>query len=824
MEQYHPIISSKYSVKVILPLATPKPYTYYLPEELVDDIQFGVRVEVQFGKTKYYTGIVIEVNEFAPEGYELKPVSAIIDDVPIVTEQQIILWRWMAEYYCCTLGEIMNAALPANLKLTSETILTLNPIFKEDYTKLDDKAYLIAEALTIQNEITIDDVRKILNQKSVYRIIKALLEEEVISVREELKKKYRPKKVGCVCLQEPYASDSSLNSQAFALTARSEKQTLAFMAYLKLSKEQSFVRRQDIYQAADVNSSVLRALEKKGIFEFYDRDVSRLGSYEEETVEAAQLSQQQITALQQVRESFQQKQTVLLHGVTGSGKTRVYVELIKRVIESGGQALYLLPEIALTTQIIARLQKIFGDDILTYHSRLNNNERVEVWQQTLKGHPVVLGARSSLFLPFRNLQLIIVDEEHDPSFKQYDPAPRYQGRDSAIYLAGIHQAKVLLGTATPSIESYYNATTGKYGLVEMSERYGGISLPEIKIIDSKDALKKRQLQAHFTTALLEALKNALDQGEQAILFQNRRGYAPTYHCTTCDWHAECIHCDVSLTYHKFHDHLKCHYCGYQTKLPNACPACGNKQLILKGFGTEKIEDDIKVYFPDAKIGRMDLDTVRTKNSHARILNDFEERRIDILVGTQMVTKGLDFENVGVVSVLSADQLLHFPDFRANERAFQLMVQVSGRAGRKQKQGKVIIQTFNPTHPVLQEVIRNDYQSLYQREIQERQTFHYPPFYRLISITLKHRQPKQVNAGAKLYAHLLKEKLGERVIGPAVPYVARVRSYYLLNIMVKLERDKKLMHFAKQVIREAATQMQKKPGLSNVRVNVDVDPN
>ena len=821
--QYHQIFNSGYSVTVVLPLATPKPYTYYLPEELIDQIQFGVRVEVQFGKSKYYTGIVIEVNDSIPDGFDLKPITAVIDDRPIVNPNQIKLWKWIADYYCCTIGEVMNAALPANLKLTSETILTINPLFEEDYTQLDDKAYLIAEALTIQNEITIDDVRKILNQKSVYRIIKTLLEQKIIFVREELKTKFQPKKVSCVRLTTTYASDPGLISEAFQLTQRSEKQTTALMAYLKLNKEQTFIRRQDIYNTAEVDSAVLKALEKKAIFEFYDREVSRLGNYEEETVAAAQLSQQQITALEEIATQFEKKNTILLHGVTGSGKTRVYVELIKQQIEQGKQALYLLPEIALTTQIVNRLQKIFGDGILVYHSRLNNNERVEVWEKALNGQPVILGARSALFLPFENLGLVIVDEEHDPSFKQYDPNPRYHGRDAAIYLAGIQGAKVILGTATPSIESYYNASVEKYGLVHMPERFGGIELPEVLVVDAKEELKKRQLQSHFTSRLLSELERILENGEQAILFQNRRGYAPTYNCMTCGWHSECIHCDVSLTYHKIHENLKCHYCGYQTKIPDACPACGNRQLVLRGFGTEKIEDDLKIYLPKARIGRMDWDTVRKKHAHARILNDFEERRLDILVGTQMVTKGLDFENVGLVGVVSADQLLHFPDFRSIERAFQLMVQVSGRAGRKQKRGKVIIQSFNPTHPVLREVIDNDFLRLYQRELTERQTFHYPPFYRLISITLKHKNPKQVNAGARLFTHLLKEKLGDRVIGPAVPYVGRVRSFYLLDVMIKLEKDISLIRSAKAIIQDATQEMQRKQGLSGVRVNVDVDP-
>ena len=823
-ESYHGIRSGNAGVRVILPLALPKPYTYYVPPELLPQIRFGIRVEVQFGKSKYYTALVIEVLGQVPDSKKLKAVSAILDEEPLITETQVRLWRWMAEYYCCTLGEVMHAALPANLKLSSETILTLNPLFDDDFSSLNDKAYLIAEALTIQKEITISDVQKILDQKTVYPIIKALIDKQVIYLKEELKHKYQPKRVACLQLQEPYRSQPGTLAEAFELVSRSEKQTQALMAYIQLDKKQEFVRRQDIYKLVGADSAVLKAMEKKGIVEFFDRQVSRLGSYEEETTEAHELSAQQLQALQKIDEQFISKDVVLLHGVTGSGKTRVYIELIQKVIAGGGQVLYLLPEIALTTQIINRLQKVFGDDVAVYHSRLNNQERVEIWQSVLQGKPVTLGARSALFMPFRQLDLVIVDEEHDPSFKQNDPSPRYQGRDSAIYLGLLHGAKVLLGTATPSIESYFNAKKRKYGLVEMPERFGGIKMPEIVVADAKTELQQRKLQAHFTTTLLDELKAALARGEQAILFQNRRGFAPYYQCQVCAWHSECIHCDVSLTYHKLHHNLKCHYCGYQTKMPLACPACGSKDLAIRGFGTEKIEDDIQVYLPDAKIGRMDLDTARSKQSFARIINDFEEGRLDILVGTQMVTKGLDFENVGVVGVLSADQLLQFPDFRAAERAFQLMTQVSGRAGRKHKQGKVVIQAFNPAHPVIANVVRNDFMGLYLREIQERQAFSYPPYFRLIHITLKHRKPQVLNEGAKLYSLRLKEKLGERVLGPAVPYVSRLRGYYLLTILIKLEKDRKLIHFTKQVIQEAAIDIRQREGLSGVRINIDVDPN
>lgn len=821
---FHPEAGTQLFVQVILPLAIPKPYTYHIPEEWVKLVQFGVRVEVKFGKNRLYTALVIDILEEGPSTYDTKPILSVIDEEPIVTPQQIRLWKWMSSYYCCTLGEVMNAALPANLKLASETQIILSPLFDEDFGRLDDKEYLIAEALTIQQSLSIDEVQKILDQKTVYPLIRRMLEKRIIYVREDLKEKYSPKKIACVRLQPTYAAMDDSLTKAFDLVARSEKQTAALLAFIELSKKQDFIRKQDIYQRAKVDTAVLKAMEKKGIVSFYDKEVSRIGAYEDELLEAFDLANQQTEALAEIDRLFQEKNVVLLHGVTGSGKTRVYIEKIKETLATGGQVLYLLPEIALTSQIINRLQKIFGNQIAAYHSRLNNNERVELWKSVLADKPIVLGARSSLFLPFHNLRLIVVDEEHDPSFKQREPSPRYNGRDTAIVLAQLYGAKVLMGSATPSIESFFNAKKEKYGLVTMPERYGGIQMPETIIVDAKAALKTGQMHSHFTTQLIDELKAALERGEQAILFQNRRGFSPTYRCNTCgNWHAECINCDVSLTYHKFFNALKCHYCGYQTQMPTECPACGAKDLSLQGFGTEKIEDELKIYLPEARIGRMDLDTVRGKNAHAKLINDFEERRLDILVGTQMVTKGLDFENVGIVGVLSADQLLHFPDFRAGERAYQLMVQVSGRAGRKKKRGKVIIQAFNTAAPVLREVLEQDYFGFFQREMQERHSFQYPPYVRLIRVTLKHKKPQVLNDAGRILANALKHQLGEWVVGPAVPYVARVRTFYLLDFLVKVGKDKNKLQHAKESILRSIDRLHQTTGFSGVRVNVDVDP-
>ncbi|MEM6964334.1 MAG: primosomal protein N' [Bacteroidota bacterium] len=822
-ESFHPVTSHGIYASVILPIAVPKPYTYFIPSEMMDLVHPGIRVEVQLGKKKLYSAIVLELTEKAPEGTKPKPILSIIDKSPIVDATQLKLWKWMAQYYCCSLGEVMVAALPAGLKMSSETQIVMSPFFTEDYTMLKDKEYLVAEALRNRQELTVDDVRQILGQKTVYPLLYRLLEKKIIYLKEELKGSYKPKKIGCVRLQEPYATEPILLEEAFQLTARSQKQTEALLAFVQIYKTQPYVRKQDLYKMAAVDAAVLNAMQKKGIFEIYDREISRVGNYAEETIEKFDLTKIQKDALGQIKNIFEEKNTVLLHGVTGSGKTRIYVELIEEAIKQGEQVLYLLPEIALTTQIVARLQKIFGDDIAVYHSRMNNNERVDLWKTVLNKKPIILGARSALFLPFRNLKLIIVDEEHDPSFKQYDPAPRYNARDAAIYLAHLHSAKVLLGTATPSLETYHNAKNEKYGLVQITERYGQMELPEIIIANVADEIKRKKMSSHFTSVLLEELIAALARKEQAILFQNRRGYAPTLRCVTCGWIQECKNCDVSLTYHKQFENLRCHYCGYQQKIPKECPACGGFDLTIRGFGTEKIEDELKLYIPEAKIARMDFDTVRTKNAHARIIQDFEEKRIDVLVGTQMVTKGLDFDNVGVVGVLSADQLMAFPDFRSTERGFQLMTQVSGRAGRKKKRGKVIIQAFNVAHPVLGEVIQNDFQRFFTREMEERQLFSYPPFLRLIKITLKHKDPRLLNEGTKIFAKILKEKLGNRMIGPAVPGIPRIRGSFLLEIFLKMEKDNQWLAYAKNLVQFAKRSLNATKGFSGIRINVDVDP-
>jgi primosomal protein N' (replication factor Y) (superfamily II helicase) len=822
-ELFHPEPAVLTYADVLLPVAIAKAYTYIVPEEMIPHLGFGYQVEVSFGKNKRYAGLVISVHRNAPEGYRPKPILSIIDARPLITDRQLKLWQWMSAYYCSTLGEVMHVAVPSNFKLASETVITLSPLYDHSFEGLTDKQFLITEALSIQGELTLDEVRDILEQKSVYPIIHQLIEKRVIYLKEELETKYQPRTIASVRLQEPYASQPEMLAEAFELCSRSQKQTAALMAFVQLARTEPFVRKQAIYDMAQADHAVIKALEKKNILESYEQEVSRLPGYEDEAVGASALSESQQSAIAALRTQLSEHAVALLHGVTGSGKTRIYVEFIQEIIQSGKQALYLLPEIALTTQIIDRLQKVFGDQIAVYHSRLNNNERVEVWRSVMEGKPVVLGPRSSLFLPFQQLGLIVVDEEHDPSYKQQDPAPRYNGRDTAIYLARLHDAKVILGTATPSLESYHNAKTKKYGLVELFDRFGGLELPEVEISDLRQPPGHGGPPQIFSPHLLDEIKKALGLGEQAILFQNRRGYSLVHRCSACGWTQQCEHCDVTLTYHKSQNHLRCHYCGYRASMATACPACGARELRLQGTGTEKIEDDLAIVFPEARIGRMDFDTVRTKHAHARIINDFEEHRLDILVGTQMVTKGLDFDKVSLVGVINADQLLHFPDFRASERAFQMLTQVAGRAGRKGRRGKIVIQALQTQHPVLKDVLDGDYKDFYRREIEERQAFQYPPFFRLIKITLKHQNPDTVNRAARHMGLWLKEHLGPRVIGPAMPHIGRVRGQYLLDILVKLERDPRLIAQSKEWILEGAAQARKLEGCSNVRVNVDVDP-
>lgn len=724
-------------VDVILPLAIANMYTYSVPSELRSEISIGKRVEVPL-RRKFYSGIISHI--YSGGVLEnVKHIASIIDDVPIVTELQIQFWNWISDYYCCTLGEVMNVALPTGLKLFSETKIALNPYMEiPTYHQLNAKEYLIIEALKNRDEITIDEIRSLLNQKTVYPIIKKLLKERYVFLKEEMKEKYKPKLVDYIRLTALYKENEEKLNEAFEIITRSKKQTEALLAFVQLQERSKEVSKKAVYEMANVNSQVINALVKKEIIEVYSKQVSRLELAEDVDVSLTELTKPQSIALQQINNYLSEKSATLLHGITGSGKTRVYIEKINEVVEQGGQVLYLLPEIGLTTQMLSRIQGVFGSKVGFYHSKMNIHERVELWENIMMGLPIVLAARSGLLLPFQNLELIIVDEEHDPSYKQQDPNPRYNARDASLILAQLSKAKVILGTATPSLETLLNTSNGKYGYVHLNQRYGKAQLPEIKVVNLLRENKEGGLTENFSRMLLTSIQDRLSKQEQVILFQNRRGYAPILKCYHCGWHSQCSNCDVSLTVHQYYNELKCHYCGFRASLYNNCPSCGSIDLKMMGFGTEKIAETISRIFPEARVARMDHDTVRTKNSHESILQKLEKSEVDILIGTQMVTKGLDFDKLTLVGILNADSLLNFPDFRAAERAFHLLTQVSGRAGRREIPGKVIIQTSNPKHLVIRDVIKGDYTTFAHRELKERKEFKYAPYYKLISILLKHK--------------------------------------------------------------------------------------
>jgi primosomal protein N' (replication factor Y) len=819
-------------IDVILPLALPKLYSYRVPMEWNDYIKTGQRVVVQFGKQKVYTSLVRNIRSSPPDGYEAKYILSILDEDPVVSPQQFLLWDWMSSYYMCSLGEIMNAALPAALKLQSETRIILNPDWKTDVSKLSDKEYLLFEALQIKQVLSLSEATQIVNQKTVFNLIKTLIEKGAVLIEETLNEKYKPKIVSYVRLSSK-AQDASWMKEIFdQLEKKSPKQLDLLMAYFHFDSkelEKGAVPKTLLLKKAGASAALLQALVKKEVFEFYDKTVDRLKNESGNLKEKSLLNPAQQIAFDQINETFTSKDVTLLHGVTSSGKTEIYIHLIEETIKQGKQVLYLLPEIALTTQIVGRLRNYFGNKVSVYHSRFNDNERAEVWFNLLKpslqkerSTKIILGARSSLFLPFDNLGLIIVDEEHDSSYKQFDPSPRYNARDSAIYLAKLHKAKTLLGSATPSIESYFNSKQDKYGFVELSKRFGDMQLPEIILADVKEETRKKIIKSHFTTVLLDHTRQALEQGEQVILFQNRRGFAPFIECGACSWVPYCSNCDVSLTYHKQSNQLHCHYCGNRKGVPAQCGACGSVSMQMKGFGTEKIEEELAIFFPKARIARMDLDSTRAKNAYQQIISDFEDRKIDILVGTQMVTKGLDFDNVSTVGILNADSMINYPDFRAFERSYQQMAQVSGRAGRKHKRGKVIVQTTNPNYSVIQHVINNDYIGMYTYELTERRNFNYPPFVRFIELTLKHRDLNILNEASVIFANELRKIFGARVLGPEFPLIAKIKNLFLKTILLKIEKEASVTT-AKKKIEEVLVLLKSNANLKGLYFHIDVDP-
>lgn len=808
--------------EILLPLALENTYTYQVPENLLPDAQFGKRVEVQFGSRKRYAGLIVNMTSHDP-GYKTKTIISILDPSPILLPWQYKIWKWIAGYYCCTIGEVMRAALPGGFLLSSETIIKAMPDIGEDQVlQLAEPLYALFRIIQPRTSITLDELEKASGLKILYPHIIMLYQLGMIMVVEELEERYTPKQIKLIQLAPMYSGEEGMK-QALDVVAKSEKQTRAILSYLSLTNMESLpIEPKLLLERADVGKSVLEALINKEIFEEVFKSINRMDRYAGEEVSGeSQLTPVQQTAFEQIHAHWQHHEVVLLHGVTGSGKTLIYTRLIEETIAAGGQVLYMVPEIGLSVQILKRLKNLFGKQITISHSRLTDNERVDLWQQVKNGIPIVAGVRSSIFLPFQNLKLIIVDEEHDASYKQQDPNPRYHARDLAIVLGRDLKAKVVLGSATPSIESYYHSETGKYGRVELAERYQGMELPKVTLIDKRK--DKSAAGALYSHTLIESIKKTLEEKKQVIIYKNRRGYSTVLKCGVCQWVAQCDQCDVSLTYHKGRNILACHICGTTKALVNICPACGSPRLMLEGYGTEKIEDELSVIFPDARIKRMDLDTTRGKHNLEHLIYDFEQGKIDILVGTQMVTKGLDFDHVGLVGVIYADQALHYPDFRAAERTFQTLVQVSGRAGRKYHQGTVMIQTFQPEHPVLYDVITGDYTSFYHREIREREIFRYPPFVRQIAVTIRHKQVDLSREAAQLMVMELQPLFGKRVLGPSVPSIGRIRNQYIHMVYIKVEKEGKMLADVKQAIKNFQTSIVKKKSLSTVRISVDVDP-
>lgn len=815
--------------EILLPLPVKGLFTYRVPFELNELIKKGQRVVVQFGRKKIYTGIVFNIHENPPEKYAVKYIISILDINPIVNTKQLQFWQWISSYYMSFLGEVMNTALPSSLKLASETKVKLHPDYKGDISNLNERELFVTEALHSQEKLTITELSEIAGIKKVIPLIKTMIEKEIILIEEELSDPYKPKKETYVELAVELKKEEEKLQEIFEeLEKRAFRQLEILMTFIHLSQSIKEISRPELLKKSKASYAQLNALVEKGVFKLHEKEISRLDEFNAKEKPAdIELTEKQKLAYDEVLSGFEENKVVLLHGVTSSGKTEIYIKLIQEAIEKGKQVLYLLPEIALTTQIINRLRKYFGDKVGVYHSRYGKSEKVEIWNRVNNGnqkdekYQVIIGPRSALFLPFSDLGLIIVDEEHDNSFKQFDPAPRYNARDSAIYLAGIHKAKAVLGSATPSIESYYNTKEGKYKLVELSERYGGIRMPEIIIADIRAESRYKTMKSHFSSLLLEHMRVALENKKQIILFQNRRGFSLRLECNTCGHIPQCKNCDVTLIYHKFNNQLRCHYCGWTTRIPEKCPACGNSTMLMRGFGTEKVEDELAILFPDPVIKRMDLDTTRKKHAYQQIITDFEQRKIDILVGTQMVTKGLDFDNVSLVGILNADNMLSYPDFRSQERSFQLMAQVSGRAGRKGKRGKVIIQTYNPQHHIIQNVIDHDYLTMYKNEIQERAKYKYPPFFRLILLRLKHKDNQLLNTGARVLAEILREPFGKRVLGPEYPMVSRIKNQYIKTILIKLERTASL-HQMKIELQKKIEEFEKIQEFKSVRVQVDVD--
>lgn len=820
----------QYFAEVLLPLPLNNTFTYQIPDDMVNRLKIGFRVIVPFGRKKYYTAIVTAITNIRPGDYEIKNISLILDDYPIIRHPQLKFWNWIAEYYLCTTGDVYKAAVPAGLKVESETFIELNSDFEESAdNRLNERETIICQLLDHSGRMTPAEIEKKTGFKNVEAIVSRLLEREAIIISEKLVERYRSRKEAYVRLNIKPGDNEAMH-RAFDKVHNAKKQETALLALIELTRfnrtttQHKEVTRAELLERSGVTTPILKALADKGIIEIYKKEINRFRYNGLVAGELPKLSKPQSETLANIHRSFIDKNITLLHGVTSSGKTEIYIHLISYVLRQGNQALYLVPEIALTTQLTHRLQKVFGDKVIIYHSKFSDNERVDIWKRMLSTPEpcVVIGARSSVFLPFSNLSLVIVDEEHESSYKQQDPAPRYNARDAATVLASMYGAKTLLGSATPSVDTYHKATTGKYGLVTLSERYEGVQLPTIEIIDMNLARRKRETDGTFATRTRSLANEALTRNEQVIFFLNRRGYAPMALCKQCGWVPKCENCDVSLTYHRRFNQLICHYCGATHPLPNVCPACKEPGVEVVGYGTERVEDEVTAAFPDAKISRLDLDTTRNKDGYENIIEEFSKRRSQILVGTQMVTKGLDFDGVSLVGVINADSLINFPDFRSNERAFNMLEQVAGRAGRRNTRGIVAVQTTQPSNPILTHLSNHDYYGFYEMEIEERQRYNYPPFTRLIYIYLKHRDNDTLTELSVIYSNKLRGLFGTRVFGPEEPMIARIQSLYIRKIMLKIEINASMTK-VKNILRNLFETMHEDPRMKGLIIYYDVDP-
>ncbi len=817
--------------EIVLPVPIARLFTYRVPKEWQEKVKVGQRVIVPFGQKKIHTGIVVTIHHQPPKDYEAKYILELLDEHEVIYAPQFQLYQWIADYYLCTMGEVVNAALPSGLKLSSESMVQLRPGFdieESDFDFSEKERILIARLKS--DTLSYSDVSKLLGAKSIYSILKSLSAKEAIILFEQVKEKFKPKTEKHIRINPEHANKKSLEA-LFEKFSTKPKQEAALLKYLQEVPVFSHpeLNLQGLPKSklmdGEISESSIGTLIKNKVLEEFEVIVPRFGFPDNALNHPVLLSETQEKVRNEILKGFEEHTATLLHGVTGSGKTEIYIDLIRKAMEGGSQVLYLLPEIALTTQIVQRLKKMFGSEMGVYHSKFSDNERVEVWNGVLTGKfRFVVGVRSAIFLPFDNLGLIIVDEEHDSSYKQHDPAPRYHARDVAMVMAQIHHAKVLLGSATPSVESYYQAKSGKYGLVTLLERFGEAQLPEIVFADLSQEKRRKTNKGEFSSLLLNEIKDALKKNEQVILFQNRRGYSPMVQCEDCNWIPKCINCSVSLTYHQYRHAMICHYCGYREELPKQCPTCSSKRILTLGYGTEKLEEELKLHFPEAKIQRMDLDTTRSRTGYETIIEGFESGETNILVGTQMVTKGLDFDRVSLVGVFDTDRMMHFPDFRSYERAFQLITQVSGRAGRREKKGKVVLQTSDPNHLLFRYVIENDVQAFLQDQLLDRQEHFYPPYTRLVEITIKHTDKKIAVALSDQFASELKGQLkGIRILGPGEPMISKMRNEYLMAIMVKINRDQGKLHEIKNTLSNTASQLLEIKEYRSARIVFDVDP-